>query len=152
MLARHRKPSEMSSKTPRASDPSVLPADPLVDSDGAAVSLDAAHDDIKTLHTSKAGRMHDAVSSFVNRPSRRVSRLPGSVQFPLIVLLSFSLSSVGYSFLNESTRGELATVTRAPETNFEVAILALWRMYVPSHRRSPVAHNGRANVAPFTFG
>lgn len=121
----------MSSRTARSSDPAVLPADPLVASDGAAVSLDAEHDDAKSLNTTKVGRMHNAVSSLVNRPSRRVSRLPGSIQFPLIVILSFSLSFVGYSFLNESTRGELATITRAPESSFELAILSLWRMYVP---------------------
>jgi len=120
----------MSTETARSQNPAVLSADPLVASDGPAVSLDAQHDDPKTLTTTKAQRVHNAVSSFVNRPSRRASKIPASVQFPLVVLLSFSLSSVGYSFLNESTRGELATITRAPESSFEVAILALWRMYV----------------------
>lgn len=110
---------------------SVLPSDPLVASDGPAVSLDAAHDDTKTLAISKGKRVRNAVSHLVNSPNRRASRLPASLQFPLIVLLSFSFASLGYSFLNESTRGELSAITKPPESSFEVTILALWRMYVP---------------------
>lgn len=121
----------MSTYSTRSSDPSVLPADPLVASDGPAVSLDADHDDTKSLTVSKSERVRNAVSHLVTSPNRRASRLPASLQFPLIVLLSFSISSVGYSFLNESTLGELATITKAPESSFDVTILALWRMYVP---------------------
>lgn len=118
----------MSTYSTRSSDPSVLPADPLVASDGPAVSLDADHDDTKSLTVSKSERVRNAVSHLVTSPNRRASRLPASLQFPLIVLLSFSISSVGYSFLNESTLGELATITKAPESSFEVTILALWRI------------------------
>jgi hypothetical protein len=153
----------MSTETARSQDPAVLPADPFVASEGAAVSLDAQHDDTKALTTSKAQRAQNALSQFVNTPSRRATRLPASIQFPLIVLLSFSLSSVGYSFLNESTRGELATITRAPESSFEVSILALWRMYVfpCGHPPSevglvfvrPVAHGWPSQpCARFSFG
>ncbi|KAB5570230.1 hypothetical protein GE09DRAFT_1055101 [Coniochaeta sp. 2T2.1] len=118
----------MSTETARSQDPSVLPADSLVVSNGPAVSLDADHDDTRTLTISKGQRVQNAVSNLVNSPRRRTSKIPASLQFPLIVLLSFSLSSLGYSFLNESTRGELATVTKAPESNFEVTLLAVWRI------------------------
>jgi len=106
----------------------VLPSDPFAASDGPAVSLDAQHDDTKTLSVSKGQRLQNSVATFVNSPRRRTSKIPASLQFPLIVLLSFSLSSVGYSFLNESTRGELANIQRAPEASWELAILAVWRM------------------------
>lgn len=118
----------MSLATQRSSADAVLPSDPFVASDGPAVSLDAQHDDTKTLTTTKGRRLQNALSEFVNTPSRRTSKIPASLQFPLIVLLSFSLSSLGYSFLNESTRGELAAIQRAPESSLELAVLAGWRM------------------------
>jgi hypothetical protein len=88
------------------------------------------HDDTKTVSLSNSKKAADMVTKFITSPKRRSSRLPAALQFPLIVLLSFSLSSVGYSFLNEATRGELATIVRTPESSLEVALLAFWRMYV----------------------
>lgn len=71
-----------------------------------------------------------SVALNVAAPSRRASRLPKQVQFPLIVILSFSMSSLGYSMLNEGTKGELAAIAKAPELKYQVALLAAWRMYV----------------------
>jgi hypothetical protein len=55
------------------------------------------------------------------------TRLPTGVYFPLVVILSLTITSLGYSFLNDRTRGELATIAR-PLTNSEVAVLVGWRM------------------------
>ncbi|KAF3770011.1 hypothetical protein M406DRAFT_231144, partial [Cryphonectria parasitica EP155] len=56
------------------------------------------------------------------------SQLPSLFQFPLVAILSFSISSLGYSFINEFTRGELATVMRTLETPREVGTMAAWRL------------------------
>jgi hypothetical protein len=61
-------------------------------------------------------------------PSRQASRLPGFIRLPLVTVLSFSLSSLAYSILNETNKGELATVLRTLDTSQEVAILAGWRV------------------------
>jgi hypothetical protein len=73
-----------------------------------------------------------SVALNVAAPSRRASRLPKQVQFPLIVILSFSMSSLGYSMLNEGTKGELVAIAKAPESKYQMALLAAWRMYVPA--------------------
>lgn len=56
------------------------------------------------------------------------SKLPGGVQFPLLTLISFSISSLLYSFLNEWTGSELASVAKSLDTWTEVGVLASWRM------------------------
>lgn len=80
-----------------------------------------------------------SVPNNIAAPSRRASRLPSYVQFPLVIILSFSLSSLGYSMLNEGTRGELAAIAKVPESNYQVALLAAWRMYVPMCHAEPQA-------------
>ena len=60
--------------------------------------------------------------------TRRTSRLPIPLQFLLVVVLSFSLSSLGYAFLNQVTRGELATIAKQREDWSEIALAAGWRM------------------------
>ncbi|KAI5465554.1 hypothetical protein BGZ63DRAFT_107838 [Mariannaea sp. PMI_226] len=60
-------------------------------------------------------------------PARR-SALPVMVQFPLVTVLSFVMASLGYSFLAEVTKGDLATVSRTQESWEEVAVLAGWRV------------------------
>jgi hypothetical protein len=51
-----------------------------------------------------------------------------AIQFPLIVVLSFSISSLAYSLLSEWNKGELGSVSKSLDTWEEVAILASWRM------------------------
>lgn len=61
-------------------------------------------------------------------PAERRSTLPRVLQFPLVAILSFSISSLGYSFINEFTNGELATVMRTLETPRELGIMTAWRL------------------------
>lgn len=61
-------------------------------------------------------------------PAERRSTLPRVLQFPLVAILSFSISSLGYSFINEFTKGELATVMRTLETPRELGIMTAWRL------------------------
>lgn len=61
-------------------------------------------------------------------PAERRSTLPPVLQFPLVAILSFSISSLGYSFINEFTAGELATVMRTLETPRELGIMTAWRL------------------------
>lgn len=60
--------------------------------------------------------------------AQRRSRLPSVIQFPLVAILSFSVSSLGYSFINEFSQGELATVMRTWNTSREVGIMTAWRV------------------------
>ena len=60
--------------------------------------------------------------------NRRPSRLPIPLQFLLVVILSFSLSSLAYSFLDQVTKGELATIAKQREDWSEIALAAGWRM------------------------
>lgn len=77
----------------------------------------------------EAMKSNASVALNVAAPSRRASRLPKQVQFPLIVILSFSMSSLGYSMLNEGTKGELVAIAKAPESKYQVALLAAWRIF-----------------------
>ncbi|KAJ0109191.1 hypothetical protein J7T55_009522 [Diaporthe amygdali] len=61
-------------------------------------------------------------------PAERRSTLPPVLQFPLVAILSFSISSLGYSFINEFTQGELATIMRTLETPRELGIMTAWRL------------------------
>lgn len=56
------------------------------------------------------------------------SKLPTPLQFPLVTILSLSVSSLCYSFLNERSGGELARVGKSLDTWGEVCVLAGWRM------------------------
>lgn len=61
-------------------------------------------------------------------PASRGSGLPSVLRFPIVAILSFSISSMGYSFINEFTKGELATIVRTLETPRELAIMTVWRL------------------------
>lgn len=71
-----------------------------------------------------------AAAAATSTSGQRASKLPLPLQFPLVAILSFSISSLGYSFLNEYSKGELATIARSLQSSQEVAILASWRLYV----------------------
>ncbi|KAJ0286496.1 hypothetical protein CBS470a_005882 [Colletotrichum nupharicola] len=97
-------------------------------------------------------------------PRRQRSHLPTALQFPLVAVLSFSISSLCYSFLSEWSRGELAGISKSLDTWGEVATLAGWRIpataisalgiemlstFVPFQLLRPLsgAHAGAKNVA-----
>lgn len=61
-------------------------------------------------------------------PVPRNSGLPAMLRFPIVAILSFSISSMGYSFINEFTKGELATIVRTMETPRELGIMTVWRL------------------------
>jgi hypothetical protein len=67
-------------------------------------------------------------SEGADSPAERRSTLPPVLQFPLVAILSFSISSLGYSFINEFAPGELATVMRTLETPRELGIMTAWRL------------------------
>lgn len=58
----------------------------------------------------------------------RRSTLHWLLKFPLVAILSFSISSLGYSFINEFTRGELATVMSTVDTSRDMWIMVGWRI------------------------
>lgn len=70
----------------------------------------------------------DAAPAILKEHDRRRSALPPVLRFPLAATLSFAVASLGYSFLGEVTKGELATVSRSQDTWAEVGILAGWRL------------------------
>lgn len=69
-----------------------------------------------------------AVVPVTRDPPRRESKVPVVVKFPLAVILSFAMSTTGYSLLGEVTKGELASVSRSQDTWGEVGLLAGWRV------------------------
>ncbi|CAN8097245.1 unnamed protein product [Discula destructiva] len=58
----------------------------------------------------------------------RKSTLPSVLKFPLVAILSMSVSSLGYSFINEFTWGELATIMRPLDTSRDVSVMTAWRV------------------------
>jgi hypothetical protein len=58
------------------------------------------------------------------------SKLPQALKFPLLVILSLSLSSLLYSFTAQHTAGELTAVSRSLNEWWEVGVLVSWKMYV----------------------
>ncbi|KAK7923310.1 hypothetical protein PG985_007381 [Apiospora marii] len=60
--------------------------------------------------------------------TRRESKLPKALQFPLVVILSLAFSSVGYSLVYPWTKGVLAQHARVLDSWSEVALLTGWRM------------------------
>lgn len=81
---------------------------------------------------SSSGNTSVAISkqpeSAMPAPTPRNSGLPAVLRFPIVAILSFSISSMGYSFINEFTKGELATIVRTFETPREVGIMTAWRL------------------------
>jgi hypothetical protein len=55
-------------------------------------------------------------------------RLPPPLRFPLLVVLSLTLSSLSYTLAGRYTVGELAVVSRKLDQWWEVAALVGWRM------------------------
>ncbi|GKT80927.1 hypothetical protein ColTof4_13350 [Colletotrichum tofieldiae] len=81
----------------------------------------AAAKELEATQISERDRDHQ-------HPRRQRSHLPTALQFPLVTVLSFSISSLCYSFLSEWSRGELAGISKSLDTWGEVATLAGWRI------------------------
>lgn len=73
--------------------------------------------------SSAVAKVADAV------PTPRKSQLSSTLGFLAVVTVSFSISSLGYSFINEFTRGELATVMRTSDKREEIAVMTAWRFF-----------------------
>lgn len=61
---------------------------------------------------------------------RRAARLPGPVRFALAVVLSFALSSLGRSFVDQCSQNEVGSITRETNSRTELLVLAAWKLYV----------------------
>lgn len=59
-------------------------------------------------------------------PVRR-SQIPSALQFPLIVVLSFSFSSLLFSIVAETTAGDLAAISKHTESWLEITGLLAWK-------------------------
>jgi hypothetical protein len=59
--------------------------------------------------------------------SSGASKLPAPLRFPLLVVLSLSLSSLLYSFSATYTIGELASVSRSLNEWWEIGLLVGWK-------------------------
>lgn len=95
----------------------------------SAKQLDAVNKDAGEGSSSSAAQAVAVTKpESANAPAERRSTLPPVLQFPLVAILSFSISSLGYSFINEFTQGELATVMRTLETPRELGIMTAWRL------------------------
>ena len=55
------------------------------------------------------------------------SKLPPQVRFPLLVVLSLTISSLLYSLVSPFTSGDLATVSRSRDNWWEIAALLGWK-------------------------
>ena len=60
----------------------------------------------------------------------QASKLPAFLRFPLLVLLSLTISTLLYSFVAEYTEGDLARVSRSLDQWHEVGVLVGWRTFV----------------------
>ncbi|KAI1634133.1 hypothetical protein F4809DRAFT_620206 [Biscogniauxia mediterranea] len=57
------------------------------------------------------------------------SKLPKPIRFPLVAILSLSLSALGYSLAWPYTKGVLAEHVRVPDTREEIGALVGWRIF-----------------------
>ena len=55
------------------------------------------------------------------------SKLPPRVRFPLLLVLSLTISSLLYSLVSPFTSGDLATVSRSRDNWWEIAGLLGWK-------------------------
>jgi hypothetical protein len=63
----------------------------------------------------------------------RSSKIPRLLRFPLVALLSLTLSSLLYSVSADYTAGDLASVSRRLDQWWEVAGLVVWKTFVALH-------------------
>jgi hypothetical protein len=58
----------------------------------------------------------------------RKSQIPAALRFPLVVILSFTLSSVLFSIVAEVTAGDLAAISKHTESWVEIMGLLGWKV------------------------
>jgi len=82
-------------------------------------------------HLSRKQKISDKVIAVVQHgdPQIRASKLPAFLRFPLLVLLSLTISSLLYSFVAGYTEGDLASVSRSLDQWYEVGALVGWRTF-----------------------
>ena len=61
-------------------------------------------------------------------PTGRGSKIPQALQFPLVVVLSFAVSSLGYQATYPWTKAVLANHARMLDSLTEVALLTGWKV------------------------
>jgi hypothetical protein len=60
---------------------------------------------------------------------KEVSRIPANLRFPLLCLLSFSLSTLFHTLTADITGIQIATASRAANSNWEISALLGWRAF-----------------------
>ena len=117
-LAEQTKKTELALRKPGGRDDVVAKVEGAVESAAATARGDALRE---------PGGDRGALTAARQR-SHGASRLPPGVQFPLVVVLSLSMASLGYSLLSDRTDGELASVSRSLDDWAELATVAGWRV------------------------
>lgn len=67
------------------------------------------------------------VRSIANKTAEKKSKIPTLIQFPLVIILSLAVSSVGYSLTYPFTKAAIAVHARSLDTWGEYAALMGWR-------------------------
>lgn len=73
-------------------------------------------------------RLRDNGVVIVEEPRGWVSKIPGWVRFPLVVLTSFSLSATLYSVAADYTGPELAAVSRNLTETWQIGVMVAWKL------------------------
>ena len=115
-MARHAKSQSISSDTPNAKVVKT-PAPKFPTPVKAAARRSAA---------SPPASPSSAFTPVRSTPPRK-SQIPFPLQFPLVVILSFSLSTLLYSFIAEIGTGELASISKHSESWLDAAGLLAWK-------------------------
>lgn len=59
---------------------------------------------------------------------KEVSRIPANLRFPLLVVVSFGLSTLFHTLTADLTGIQLATASRAAHSSYEIGALLAWRV------------------------
>ncbi|KAI1500694.1 hypothetical protein F5X99DRAFT_228968 [Biscogniauxia marginata] len=98
------------------------PAPPATSSDDAEDASSTASPTAVTIT-----KMEGPTTKHTGRNAR--SRLPTPIQFPLVAILSLSLSALGYSLAWPYTKGVLAEHLRVLDTWQEISVVTGWRIF-----------------------
>jgi hypothetical protein len=60
---------------------------------------------------------------------KEVARIPANLRFPVLCLLSFSLSTLFHTLTADITGIQLATASRAAHSPWEISVLLGWRLF-----------------------